>query len=273
MSIMQCNISQDIICAWVDDELPADQCLELTEHAKGCPHCARWRSEFASTKALLRRHVRSAEVPSDFWAQVSRRLDSAQPAAMTVRPARRWQPWTLALAASIALILLGRAAMQVPAPAQPLIPAELVHIYQTHRDSPCNEEHAVSDPIQGARWLTQAVGYNVPTVNYTSAGYELSHVTSCVCFSVNRSVKSPPKGAMMAFRQSNKDWQVCLFVHPTATFEVPQGQHVAIGNESVVVSEDKGCHVISWKSGSRIFSIVSDLPQQELLKLTRYTPN
>lgn len=266
---MQCDINEELICAFVDGELPADDCAQLAEHVKQCSRCARLRETFASTKTLLHQRVPTEDAPAHFWAQVCRRLDAVHANARSHAPAFRW---AFALAACLAVIALGSVAMRMRHRAQPLVPAELVHIYDTHRQSPCEEERVVRDPAQGARWLTQNVGYEVPAVNYTSAGYELSRVTSCVCFSVNRNVAVPEKGALMAFRRGQQDWRVCLFVHRAAVFDVPIGQTVSVGGQSVAVTQDSGCHIISWKSGDRIFSIVSDLPREELLKLSHIKP-
>ncbi len=266
---MQCDLNEELICAFVDGELPPDDRAQLAEHVQQCARCARLRETFASTKTLLRQRVPTEDPPAHFWAQVCRRLDAVH--APIPSHARTFR-WAFALAACLAVIALGSVALRMRHRAQPLIPAELVHIYDTHRQSPCEEECVVHDPAQGARWLTQNVGYEVPAVNYTAAGYELSRVTSCVCFSVNRNVAVPEKGALMAFRRGQLDWRVCLFIHRASVFDVPIGQMVRVGEQSVVVTQAGGCNIISWKSGDRIFSIVSDLPQKELLKLSHIKP-
>jgi anti-sigma factor (TIGR02949 family) len=266
---MQCDLNEELICAFVDGELPADDCARLAEHVVQCARCARLREAFASTKNLLRQRVPTEDAPAHFWAQVCRRLDAIPaPARSRTRTFR----WAFALAACLAVMALGSAARRMRHRAQPLIPAELVHIYDTHRQAPCAEERVVHDPAQGARWLTETVGYEVPAVNYTSAGYELSRVTSCICFSVNRHVAVPEKGALMAFRRGQQDWRVCLFIHRASVFDVPVGQTVSVGGQNVVVTADSNCNIISWKSGDRIFSIVSDLPREELLKLSHIKP-
>lgn len=267
--VMPCDLNEELICAFVDGELPADDCARLVEHVKLCSRCARLRETFASTKALLRQRVPTEDAPTHFWAQVCRRLDAVHPPAYSHAPSFRW---AFALAACLAVMALGGVAMRMRHRAQPLIPAELVHIYDTHRRSPCLEERVVHDPAQGARWLTQTVGYEVPAVNYTSAGYELSRVTSCVCFSVNRHVAVPERGALMAFRRGRQDWRVCLFIHRASVFDVPAGQTLNAGGRSVVVAQESSYNIISWKSGDRIFSIVSDLPREELLQLSHIKP-
>ncbi|MCS6860989.1 MAG: zf-HC2 domain-containing protein [Abditibacteriales bacterium] len=266
---MPCDLNEELICALVDGELPADDTRQLAAHIQQCPRCARLRETFASTKALLRQRVPREDAPAHFWAQVCRRLDALHPPA---RSRTREFRWVFALAACLAVIVLGSGALWRRPRPQPLSPAELVQIYDTHRQSPCSEGRVVHDPTHGARWLTQTVGYTVPAVNYTAAGYELSRVMSCVCFAVNRRATAPEKGALMAFRRGRQDWCVCLFIHRAAVFDVPMGQTVSVGGQNVVVTQEGDYNVVSWKAGDRILSLVSNLPREELLKLSHVKP-
>jgi hypothetical protein len=265
---MPCEVHEELICAWVDSELPNDQCAQLTEHVRECPRCARLQAEFVSTKALLRQRVPSVDVPTHFWSNVRRRMDVGAP---SVRPrvGFGWQRWAVAAAVLVLAVALGRVGVHLFSRPEPLIPAELAHVYETHRDHKCQDERAVSDPVEGAHWLTQIVGYRVPAVNYAPAGYELSHVTSCYCFTVKR---QPEKGAIFAFKQQQQDWRVCLFVHHAAAFDVPLGQSLTIDGQKIVANQNSRYNILSWKSGDRVYSVVSELPQEELLKLTRIKP-
>lgn len=105
---MNCSELQERLSAFIDGELPAPECEEVTAHVQACGDCAE-SVEFAKTLSVQTRSLADPVAPPELWAGIeSRLLGPATPAVEgTPRGERRRLPMPyLALAASI-LVAVG----------------------------------------------------------------------------------------------------------------------------------------------------------------------
>jgi negative regulator of sigma E activity len=105
---MNCDIVEEHLSAYIDEELDAAACLQLEEHVEQCDACRGLMSEYRSMGVLMRRSERIVDTEA-VWEQVSRKLES--PVVTLASTEFQWRDWakrygTSILAAAAGVLIL-----------------------------------------------------------------------------------------------------------------------------------------------------------------------
>lgn len=84
MTDLVCASGVDLLMDYLDDELTAEQRVEIEAHVAGCPRCVAFIASYRETPAILRRAT-AAELP----AELSRSLLASVRAARSAPPPAR----------------------------------------------------------------------------------------------------------------------------------------------------------------------------------------
>jgi predicted anti-sigma-YlaC factor YlaD len=70
---MKCTIYQELISAWLDDEISSFEKLELQKHLDQCPSCrAIWKSVSYLQEQILR--LTDPDVPDELWNRITEEI-------------------------------------------------------------------------------------------------------------------------------------------------------------------------------------------------------
>lgn len=105
---MNCDIVEEHLSAYIDEELDAAACLQLKEHVEQCDACRGLMSEYHSMGVLMRRSERIVDTEA-VWEQVSLKLET--PVVTLASTESQWRAWasrygTSILAAAAGVLIL-----------------------------------------------------------------------------------------------------------------------------------------------------------------------
>lgn len=99
---MDCRRAQDMLHAWLDDELTETEREELSAHLDGCPECAKRLAEYRHLDALLGQLKAQTKVPAGLFGRIMEAVESEPMPGKTQSHRRtRWA------ASAAAVVLLG----------------------------------------------------------------------------------------------------------------------------------------------------------------------
>lgn len=254
-----CEETEAHLQEFMDSTLTPDRLGRLRAHLEACPVCA---GELAIQRQIRNRVAAEAprrEPPAELRRKVKEILAPEAKEAPTLRlwPALRWAMAFAALAvislASFAVLNLSRERV-LPI----LIEAVNDHRSFVMRGTPPAEP--TTDRHQVQNWLATKVGFDFePPV---AQGTELQLLGGDVTYFLERKVACLLYG--------KEEMLVSLFVLPYEGIEVPRtGYHRMDGLDVYVTSQD-GYGVALWKKGSLLYSLVTELPPDELLRVATH---
>ena len=103
---MDCSQARELLSAYCDDELSAEERATVALHLEQCEDCARRLEEFHRLSRLAQELV-CPSTPDHLWPQFEQQLDAANGQGGSIGGSRpRWQICTAAVAASVLLVAL-----------------------------------------------------------------------------------------------------------------------------------------------------------------------
>jgi anti-sigma factor RsiW len=220
----ECDRMRLLLNADLDGELGAADSAALAEHVAGCADCARLQSELG----LLQRRLRAELVFHPAPAALRRSLTPRR-----IQPTASWAiPASLALAASLALVILPRA------PAGDSLIASHLHALQPGHlmDVASTDEHNVKP------WFDGKLDYVPPVKDFAAQGYVLQGGRLDY-------LGGRPIAALVYHNR----------LHLIDVYVWPKGR-IAVAAEK----PDQGYNVVPWSQNGFEFRAVSDLNPEEL---------
>ncbi len=268
MQTPDCGETQELLPAFVANELDSLTSLAIQKHLDGCAACrseARWDHELAGSLRRL-----SEKVPASSDALRTRLLARPpnRPFAAIFSRAAAWlrtPPGWMTLSATAATMLLLVGAFYRPAPSRaggPLWDFVSVHVQTTAKAAPA--EIATADPAEAEHWLRTHLPFEVRTPKTIPAGYRLLGARIC-------RAGSEPAGVLL-YDQGGQ--RISCFIQPPNALSISSetrgdagSQHVvaARSGRQVVCGTCRGVGFAAWKEANLCYVLVADLPEQSLL--------
>ncbi|MFQ5848513.1 MAG: anti-sigma factor family protein [Candidatus Methylomirabilales bacterium] len=258
-NVATCQETRECLQEFMDASLAPDREGRLRAHFESCPACA---GELA-----LQREVRSrvaAEVPRREVPAALRRKVQEMMAPKEGRLARLlpWPipQWGMAVAALLLISLIPialwtRGHEEGPPPI--LVEAVNDHIRLAMKVNP--RIGSTADRLQVRRWLEPLVGFHIDPPPGETGG--LRFIGGDATYFLEQKV------ACLLYGKGEK--LVTLFVLPQEGVAIPRHGFRRLDGLEVYVGSQKGYGMVLWKKGTLLYSVVSELPQEDLLGVVK----
>lgn len=234
---IDCPSARTILALYADGELDADESAAFERHLEGCSACRQTLAAERALKSAIRAMPRPA-MP----AALSERVRAALPRAAPARAPRRRFHRLTAMAAGLALFLLGGVAGRLALPpsggdaAHDIVAAHMrALVSERLTDVASSDRHTVKP------WFNGRVEASPPVEDFAAQGYPL--VGGRLDFIDGR------RAAAVVYRR--RQHVINLFVWP--------GAGGAPGTSSA-----QGYNLVQWSGNGMAFAAISDLNKSEL---------
>ncbi len=247
---LSCDEARRAVTWLLDDEIEPTQMLELEEHLNGCEECRAALEHEATLRDTLRRAAAVVVAPPRLRRRVRELLDREE------RRRLPWvQYWPAAAAAAIFIALIVKGSTTPPLPE--LDEAALRHA----RDLPLDV--VAADVAQVQRYFVGKLPFAVqlPHINEAPVqllGGRVTHVRDREAAYVRYQM---PRGRMAVF----------VYEDPGVRLSEVEPLY-RLGRQRMVVQQVRGYTVARWRTGGLVYSVVTDLPAQELPRVLGVTP-
>jgi anti-sigma factor RsiW len=265
------RMEREILAAWVDGALPtAEAREEVAAHVAACSSCAVHEAGLRAQKRRLagfRATTTTATLPAGFWEGVRNGLDRIDAerrptsgAPRRVEPHRRCRSLWLAaaVAAAIAALALSAAWRLRPRPVVPV--AALARLPLDGALPAGSVAVATNDADRAARWLSDQLGTEIPTVNLSLAGARVVGA---------RAERASGRG-MLLYRGA-RDVPIALYLYTDPRAMLPPLRAVAYNGSTYSILENAAprATVAAWEADGRTFVASAPLPLADLLPYAR----
>lgn len=241
---MNCETSRRLLEVDVDGELDLVTHLELDDHLRGCPDCRKFAEIARNRRSALRSTLPRFTAPASLAEKITARSRGTPTPAPEIKlRSQARQPWWGALAASIALALIGGYALGNSRAHRDGIFVEAItdHIrsLQTQHltDVASTDQHTVKP------WFTGKIDFAPPVVDLANASFPLE----------GGRLEYLDGRPAVALVYRHRQHPINLFIWPTQKNPVSAGQ----------TSRD-GYAAEAWNQGDMNFLAVSEIPAREL---------
>lgn len=254
-----CQETQEYLQEFMDAKLAVDQEERLRAHLEVCPVCA---GELELQREIRRRvaaELTRREVPAELRQKVREILTPGEERIWGFLP-RPAPQWGMAVAALILLSLIPLTLLNRGREERiPPILIEAVNDYLSFSMRVNPQVVPTADRQKVGRWLEAKVGFQIDPPSGQEAGLRL--MGGDVTYFLERKV------ACLLYGKGEK--LVTLFVVPDEGVEVPRGDFRQVNGLELYVASHKGYGVIFWRRDKLLYSLVSELPQEELLGVVK----
>ena len=254
-----CEETQEHLQEFMDATLTPDQVGRLQAHLEACPACA---GELAIQREIRNRVAAEAprrEPSTALRRKVKEILAPEAKEARTLRPRPAWG-WGMAFAVLALISLVSFAVLNLSRERMAPILIEAVNDHRSFvmRGTPPAEP--TTDRHQVRNWLATKVGFEFdpPAAERTElqllggdVTYFLERKVACLLYGKGKSLAS-------------------LFVLPDHGVEVPRTGYRRVDGLDVYVTSKDGYGVALWKKGGLLYSLVTELPPDELLAIATH---
>jgi anti-sigma factor RsiW len=265
------RMEQEMLAAWVDGALPtAEAREEVAAHVAACPSCAAHEAGLRAQKRRLagfRATTTTATLPAGFWEGVRNGLDRIDAerrptsgAPRRVEPHRRRRSLWLAaaVAAAIAALALPAAWRLRPRPVVPV--AALARLPLDAALPAGSVAVATIDADRAARWLSDQLGTEIPTVNLSLAGARIVGA---------RAERASGRGILLY--RGPRDVPIALYLDTDPRAMLPPLRAVTYNGSTYHILESAAprASVAAWQADGRTFVAAAPLPLADLLPYAR----
>ena len=239
---MNCQDAQPRLGAYLDGELDAVETASIAAHVKGCPSCAEALDRLRALRAAVRVELATYRAPDTLRMRVR---DAVREAAPTVSPPRQAAWSWLAVAAAVALAVVGTWKVAADRAATSLVTEEVLAAHLRAlmpghlTDVLSSDQHTVKP------WFNGRLDFSPPVSDLAAAGFPLEGGRLDY-------VGDRPVAALVYARRLH---HIDVFVWPSRD-AAPRG--------AATRAERNGYHVYRWVEGGMMFWAVSDLSDPEL---------
>lgn len=267
---MDCQEIKRYLYAFLDDELDVKTNLEIQSHLCQCPVC-QTRFEFEKKmKLLMGRYQLREDAPAYLKDRLPRAIE--KPEGSKRKPFKAFLVPTLrpinglALSASVIVVIaivflvyLNRRD-NMSAFASEAVNNHLMYFFG---ETPAEFESSKANDVTS--WFKGKFNFVVDVPEFRGGGPEL--VGGRLCSIDNK------RAAYIMYKYKDKGYRLSLFAFNNADLK-PSARKVAkIGDKTFHINRFKDHNVILWKEGNVVYSMVSDIGEDELMELTKLVLN
>jgi anti-sigma factor RsiW len=254
--------------AYCDGELEASKMLDVESHLQTCPSCRQAVEAEQTFRVGLRTKVAREPVPPHVEEKLRSALIDIDMEERQARPARPpvWgqQAWSLALAASVLLLVFGGAlgyliAQPVSGPGLHPLVTELVSEHMRFAPLENPVELPSRNTEQVALWVQRQTGHSVRVPDYSASGIHLlgGRVTE---FGGRRA-------AYIVYEKGRNI--ISLFAFPGYEASLSGLKEIQRYGRTFLTGEYRGQQIILWEGGKMTYALVSDVGWDELFQCAR----
>jgi len=263
---MDCQEIKRYLYAFLDDELDVKTNLEIQSHLCRCSDC-QTRFEFEKRMRLLMgEHQLREEAPAYLRDRLPRTIEESErgkgtPLRSFLAPRLRpvsgliLSASVIAVLAIIFLVYFNRRE-DMSAFASEAVNNHLMYFFG---ETPAEFESSEARDVNS--WFKGKFDFVVDVPEFRGGGPKL--VGGRLCSIDNK------RAAYIMYKYKDKGYNLSLFAFSNADMKPSSRKVVEMGGKAFYVNEFKGHNVILWKEGNIIYSMVSDINEDELMELTK----
>lgn len=256
-----CRKMKRLLYRFLDDELPRERVEAIERHLDECLDCRNHATATASLEERLRVCLESGPAPADLWPRIQASLSDRELGAATPKkpPARRVAQWMwLGAAAAVVVVALFmlRAPMEEADSLDDRLVTLPVHDLATFIAAERPLDVASADPEFLRAWFQPKMNFAVPRPPNAHAA-EL--VGGRLCYFLERRVAS--------FMYRHEGRYLSLFVMEEEGLPQPAGERVLFAGHEAVLRDLEGFTHMIWRRSDLLYSLVSDLPRERLIRI------
>jgi anti-sigma factor RsiW len=242
---MNCDQTQQLIHAYLDQELDAANAIAVEQHLQGCKSCQQDYAEMVNLGERLRDNLPYHSAPKTLRASILADLDCDDSAPAKTNPARYYTSLALAAALSVSIAVVGLLFYRDHQRETMLIEEVLaghVRAINTQRLTELNS----ADTQKLKPWFTSKLNYSPKVYNLAAQGFAL--LGGRLDYLQQRNVAS------MAYRY--KDHIIDLYTWPSPD----------VADAAQELHSKNGYKLLYWCQDYMNYWVVSDLDSDELQK-------
>jgi len=254
---------QELLPAYVDQELSIVDALAVERHLETCPACRREIEEQRGASLRIRSGAAYLHAPQALGARLDARLDARSPAQPAREPARadarwwqaRWQAWWPQLAGALALALAlgwGIGAYRTLPSTQQRQTEELVASHVRSLQVDHLADVASSDQHTVKPWFIGKLDFAPPVADLGPQGFPL--IGGRLDYLDGRDV------AVLVYRRNR---------HPINLYIWPGAGEPAKLQTAPQTTQAQGYHLVRWSDGGMNFWAVSDVTESDLAQFVQ----
>lgn len=247
---MNCREFRSHLHAYIDGELGVEATLAAQSHAAECPRCGQLADAERAFRAMVRQAPQEP-APPQLRARILA-MCRAERRRGTWRPRLVW-PSLAAAAAALVLMLWPTGWMgRTPDVQRALVDT---HVAYAQLERPAEFTSAARADVEA--WFVQRIGMQVPVPDYTPAGIRL--IGGRVASAGGRKV------AYVLYEKGHVLMSVFVAPADGAAARL-RGEDVVYLGHRYAMREDRGYRTVSWEAAQVVFTLVSALDPEALLK-------
>lgn len=251
---MDCSDLERLLPAYADGEFASADGAEIEIHLANCESCREQVDAQVAFRAFIRLRVPEAvAAPPRLRAEIQRRIAKERASENL----RRFGGYS-AVAAS--LVALASVSYLLAEPQKGTQSFELVMDAVDKHARALPVEVTPAAEVDLATWFQGKVDFNVRTPTFRSPsaprllGARLANVRD-------------RQAAYFVYGGEQPGKRMTLLVFPGGDLKLPQGKRMQVGEHDVLMANERGYNVALWQNRGILYSLVSDLDEQDVLQL------
>jgi anti-sigma factor (TIGR02949 family) len=244
---MNCTELSQFIQVYVDGELDEADRREFEEHLRGCGNCLAQADYERRFKDAIRARIPKVAAPVPLRMRIVESLRQ-QPKRSGFQKILVWSSIP-ALSAVLAVVAF---TWTLTSGFTPLVDEAV-----DRHSNPAPIEVNTNDSDEVEAWFRSKVNFHVALPRFAAGdmslmGARLSHLAE-------------RQAALVRYRHGVHEYSLLVFSDPGGAMEMKRCQ--LMGTEKLCVSESRGYSIAVWRSRGLAYSLVGDLPPQEMIQL------
>lgn len=256
---MDCTEVERTVDVWLDSELEDRDRAELERHLQKCPRCQSLADVRTRVRAAIRQKLREAMGPQALASRAPAELRMKVLAALAQNRRPLWRRALSPLpVAAMAACALGALVVLATRPDDALLQEAIA---KHHRDLPLEVTAASVGEPGLPSWFDGKLDFNPIPPRMERAGARM----------IGARLSQLREWPAAYYRYALPRGQAGLFIvdDPAGKFETV-GREVRVGNDTKVrMVNARGYNVAVWRKDEIVYSLVSDLAEQDLFQLVR----
>lgn len=260
--MLSCQDCERYLWAFLDHALEVKERLDIEEHVRSCRPCTGRLEAEQTLRRFLRQHGQVASLPEDVKRQLIHHAIHPLPAPrwwVRVGAGRQVRDFVTGVAAAAVLLLAINSlftASRSDDSMQTFV-QEASTTYWTYTTQRIPPEVESTDDTMVTQWLNNHTGYQLQVPCITDQATRLQGGRLCRLH--NR------KSAALIYKRNGVD--IMLFAFKGESLSLPTQPTVRTSGQAFYLQSVGGRPVAMWQRGGITYSLVGDLPPDELLRL------
>jgi|GEM_PF-1376810 len=231
--------------------------VEAQGHLQGCPLCRRFFSDEEALAAFLRERSSRTPAPPHLREKILAQMARKRPIVsegLAIRGRRRVRLAALLLFISALVLLGGIAGYQVlTRDWQERMVAELIDDHVRFQPGAYEITSPQADQVEA--WFSGKVDFAVQAPRFE----QVELLGGRLCY------LSGKKGALLSYRK--QDTLISFYILDGSDVSLDRFNRREWGHETLALESDRGQSLILWKDRGLAYALVSDLPEEELVRM------